>query len=67
MQNISKHYDEAWRVMRVSSLSDLTLQKMLRVKQIEENEGKTIVSKGIAANYQDMLNNAVFALNHLKN
>ncbi|MDC7995822.1 DUF1599 domain-containing protein [Altibacter sp. HG106] len=58
-------YGEAWRDMRVSSLTDLILQKLLRVKQIENNEGKTIVSEGIDANYQDMINYAVFALIHL--
>ncbi|KOS05944.1 hypothetical protein AM493_07770 [Flavobacterium akiainvivens] len=58
-------YGEAWRDMRVSSLTDLILQKLLRVKQIEDNKGKTIVSEGIDANYQDMLNYAVFALIHL--
>lgn len=55
-------YGEAWRDMRVSSLTDLILMKLLRVKQIEDNEGSTIVSEGIDANYQDMLNYAVFAL-----
>lgn len=58
-------YGEAWRDMRVSSLTDLILQKLLRVKQIEDNQGKTIVSEGIDANYQDMINYAVFALIHL--
>jgi hypothetical protein len=57
-------YGEAWREMRVSSLTDLILQKLLRVKQIEDNKGKTIVSEGIDANYQDMINYAVFALIH---
>lgn len=59
-----KNYDygEAWRDMRVSSLTDLILQKLLRVKQIEDNKGKTLVSEGIDANYQDMINYAVFAL-----
>ncbi len=55
-------YGEAWREMRVSSLTDLILQKLLRVKQIEDNKGKTLVSEGIDANYQDMINYAVFAL-----
>ncbi len=55
-------YGEAWRDMRVSSLTDLILMKLLRVKQIEDNLGKTIASEGIKANYQDMLNYAVFAL-----
>lgn len=58
-------YGEAWRDMRVSSLTDLILQKLLRVKQIENNQGKTIVSEGIDANYQDMVNYAVFALIHI--
>jgi len=55
-------YGEAWRDMRVSSLTDLILMKLLRVKQIENNEGKTLISEGIDANYQDMINYAVFAL-----
>ncbi len=59
-------YGEAWRDMRVSSLTDLILQKLMRVKQIEGNLGKTIVSEGIGANYQDIVNYAVFALIHLK-
>ncbi len=65
MQNKNHDYGEAWRDMRVSSLTDLILQKLLRVKQIEDNLGKTIVSEGIDANYQDMINYAVFALIHL--
>ena len=55
-------YGEAWRDMRVSSLTDLILQKLLRVKQIEDNEGSTLISEGVDANYLDMLNYAVFAL-----
>tara|TARA_B100001564_G_scaffold348851_1_gene351274 strand:+ start:1387 stop:1923 length:537 start_codon:yes stop_codon:yes gene_type:complete len=55
-------YGEAWREMRVSSLTDLILQKLLRVKQIEDNKGKTIISEGIEANYQDIINYSVFAL-----
>ena len=62
MENKNHDYGEAWRDMRVSSLTDLILQKLLRVKQIEDNEGKTLVSEGIEANYQDMINYAVFAL-----
>ena len=62
-----KHdYGEAWREMRVSSLTDLILQKLLRVKQIEGNSGLTLVSEGIDANYHDMVNYAVFALIHLQ-
>ena len=60
-------YGEAWRDMRVSSLTDLILMKILRVKQIENNSGKTLISEGIDANYYDMLNYAVFALIHLNN
>ena len=59
-------YGEAWREMRISSLTDLIMQKLLRIKQIEDNAGKTIVSEGIDANYRDMINYAVFALIHLK-
>ncbi|CAM4142253.1 protein of unknown function [Pedobacter westerhofensis] len=55
-------YGEAWRDMRISSLTDLILMKIFRVKQIEDNLGATVVSEGVNANYQDMLNYAVFAL-----
>ncbi|MFN3640288.1 MAG: DUF1599 domain-containing protein [Flavobacterium sp.] len=65
MEAKNHDYGEAWRDMRVSSLTDLILQKLLRVKQIEDNQGKTLVSEGIDANYQDMINYAVFALIHL--
>lgn len=65
MLNKNHDYGEAWRDMRVSSLTDLILQKLLRVKQIEDNAGKTIVSEGIDANYQDMINYAIFAMIHL--
>lgn len=66
MEDKNHDYGEAWRDMRVSSLCDLILQKLLRVKQIEDNKGRTLVSEGIDANYQDMINYAVFALIHLK-
>ena len=64
---IAKNHDygEAWRDMRVSSITDLILQKLMRVKQIEGNDGKTLVSEGIDANYQDIINYAIFALIHL--
>ena len=62
MEAKNHDYGEAWREMRVSSLTDLILQKLLRVKQIEDNKGKTLVFEGIDANYQDMINYAVFAL-----
>ncbi len=65
MMDKNHDYGEAWRDMRVSSLTDLILQKLLRVKQIEDNEGVTRVSEGIEANYQDMINYAVFAMIHL--
>ncbi len=55
-------YGEAWRDMRISSLTDLILMKILRIKQIEDNQGKTIVSEGLDANYQDIVNYAIFAL-----
>jgi len=55
-------YGEAWRDMRISSLTDLILMKILRVKQIEDHHGQMLVSEGVKANYQDMLNYAVFAL-----
>lgn len=67
MERKNHDYGEAWRDMRVSSLTDLILQKLLRVKQIEDNNGKTLVSEGLAANYQDMINYALFALIHLNN
>ena len=59
-------YGEAWRDMRGSSLTDLILQKLLRVKQIEDNDRSTLISEGIDANYLDMLNYAVFALIKLR-
>ena len=65
MMDKNHDYGEAWRDMRVSSLTDLILQKLLRVKQIEDNAGHTLVSEGIDANYQDMINYAIFALIHL--
>ena len=66
MMKKNHDYGEAWREMRVSSLTDLILQKLLRVKQIEGNSGLTLVSEGIDANYHDMVNYAVFALIHLQ-
>lgn len=59
-------YGEAWRQMRLSSITDLIIQKLLRIKQIEDNSGTTIVSEGLDANYQDMFNYAVFSLIRLK-
>lgn len=59
-----KNYDygEAWRDMRVSSLTDLILMKLLRIRRIENNDGKTIVSEGLDANYMDIINYSIFAL-----
>ena len=55
-------YGEAWREMRVSSMTDIILMKLLRTKQIEDNRGNTLVSEGVEANYMDMINYAVFCL-----
>lgn len=62
LQNKNHDYDEAWRDMRISSITDIILMKLLRVKQIEDNQGMTLVSEGIKANYQDMINYAIFCL-----
>nr|WP_250632935.1 DUF1599 domain-containing protein [Rhodoflexus caldus] len=55
-------YGEAWREMRVSSITDIILMKLLRIKQIEDNQGKTLVSEGVEANYRDIVNYSVYAL-----
>ncbi|MFL5762981.1 MAG: DUF1599 domain-containing protein [Bacteroidia bacterium] len=62
MENKNHDYGEAWRDMRVSSLTDLILMKILRIKQIEDNKGQTLISEGIDANFHDMINYAIFAL-----
>jgi hypothetical protein len=62
MEDKNHDYGEAWRNMRISSLTDLILMKILRTKQIEDNKGATLISEGIDANYHDMINYAVFAL-----
>lgn len=62
MEDKNHDYGEAWRDMRISSLTDLILMKIFRVKQIEDNAGKTIISEGVDANYMDMINYAVFAM-----
>lgn len=62
MEDKNHDYGEAWRDMRISSLTDLILMKIFRVKQIEDNQGKTIISEGVDANYMDMINYSVFAL-----
>jgi len=62
MEDKNHDYDEAWRNMRISSLDDIILMKILRIKSIEDNDGKTIASEGLEANYQDMINYALFSL-----
>ncbi|MFY0628384.1 MAG: DUF1599 domain-containing protein [Reichenbachiella sp.] len=62
LTNKNHDYGEAWRDMRVPSMLDIILMKILRTKQIEDNQGKTLISEGIDANYQDMINYAVFCL-----
>lgn len=62
LMNKNHDYGEAWRDMRVASITDIVLMKLLRVKQIEDNQGKTIISEGIDANYMDMINYAVFCM-----
>lgn len=62
MINKNHDYGEAWRNMRLSSLDDIILMKIMRVKQIEDHGGKTLISEGLDANYMDMINYAVFAL-----
>ena len=62
MMNKNHDYDEAWRDMRVSSFTDIILQKLMRTKEIEDHNGLTIISEGIDANYMDMINYAIFAL-----
>ena len=66
MMRKNHDYGEAWREMRISSLTDLILQKLLRIKQIENNQGKTLASEGLEANYSDMVNYAAFALIKMK-
>ena len=62
MQCKNHDYDEAWRSMRVSSMTDLILMKLLRIKEIEDHDGKTIISEGLDANYFDIINYAVFCM-----
>lgn len=62
MEDKNHDYGEAWRGMRTSSMTDLILMKLLRIKQIEDNKGQTLISEGVAANYYDIVNYAVFAL-----
>jgi hypothetical protein len=67
MEDKNHDYGEAWRDMRMSSLTDLILMKIFRVKQIEDNKGQTLASEGVDANYMDMLNYSVFAMIKLQN
>jgi hypothetical protein len=62
LENKNHDYDEAWKEMRISSMTDIILMKLYRTKQIESNEGKTIISEGVKANYQDIVNYSVFCL-----
>ena len=62
MDNKNHDYEEAWRDMRLSSLTDIILMKLMRIKQIEDNKGKTFASEGVDANYYDIINYAIFAL-----
>ena len=66
MEQKNHDYGEAWKEMRISSFTDLILQKLHRIKQIEDNDGETIMSEGIDANYHDIVNYSIFALIQLK-
>jgi hypothetical protein len=66
LENKNHDYGEAWRSMRIASMTDIILMKLYRVKQIEDNQGKTLVSEGVEANYQDIINYSVFCLIKLK-
>jgi len=62
MEDKNHDYDEAWRNMRISSYTDIILMKLMRIRQIEDKEGETLVSEGVDANYRDIINYALFAL-----
>jgi hypothetical protein len=62
MEDKNHDYDEAWRNMRISSLTDIILMKLMRIKQIEDKEGEMLVSEGVDANYRDIINYALFSL-----
>lgn len=62
MEDKNHDYDEAWRSMRISSITDIILMKLMRIRQIEDREGETLVSEGVDANYRDIINYALFAL-----
>ena len=67
LDNKNHDYQDAWRTMRLTSIIDIILMKLLRIKRIEDNQGTTLVSEGVAANYQDLINYAIFALIKLNN
>ena len=67
LANKNHDYDEAWKEMRISSMTDIILMKLYRTKQIENNNGKTIISEGVKANYQDIINYSVFCLIKITN
>jgi hypothetical protein len=62
MEAKNHDYGEAWRDMRISSFTDMMLMRILRIKQIEDNDGRTIMSEGVESNYYDMINYGIFAL-----
>lgn len=62
LKNKNHDYGEVWRNMRISSITDLILMKIFRIKQIEDNNGVTIISEGLNANYEDIINYAIFCL-----
>ncbi len=66
LMNKNHDYGEAWREMRISSMTDIILMKLLRTKQIEDNQGRTLISEGVDANYRDMINYSVFCLIKMK-
>ena len=67
MLNKTHDYDEAWREMRITSITDIILTKLLRIKQIENNDGKTLASEGVIGNYHDIINYSMFCLIKIKN
>lgn len=62
MMDKNHDYGEAWRQMRISSMVDLILMKLLRIKQIEDNDGRTLVSEGVEGGYMDIINYSLFSL-----
>ncbi len=66
LQDKNHDYDEVWREMRISSMTDLILMKLLRIKQIEDNDGRTLISEGLASHYLDIINYSIFCLIRLR-